>query len=191
MLLRLKQKNAESWERFVTLYRPLILHWIRRWFEKNGAAPHSQDDIAQEVFCTVDKYIVDFDRQRKASFRTWLHRVTDSRTADWCRKCSELEPTLPETKLDALHKIPDPAFDENQETPDDAETERKILLQSIMQLIQRDFSEKTWQAFVMSAVDGMTAAAIAAELAMSEVGVRQAKSRVLKRIRDEFGEITE
>jgi RNA polymerase sigma-70 factor (ECF subfamily) len=49
-----------------------------------------------------------------------------------------------------------------------------------------DFDQKTWQAFRRMAVDGHLSAEIAADLGMTKDAVRQAKCRVLRRLRDEL-----
>ncbi len=61
------------------------------------------------------------------------------------------------------------------------------LVHRALALIQVEFEERTWQAFWRSAVDGHAAADIARELGMTPRAVRQAKYRVLKRLRAELG----
>jgi RNA polymerase sigma-70 factor (ECF subfamily) len=58
-------------------------------------------------------------------------------------------------------------------------------------LIRGEFSERTWQAFWRTAVEGRAAKDVGAELAMSPGAVRVAKSRVLHRLREELGDPTE
>ena len=55
-----------------------------------------------------------------------------------------------------------------------------------VRLIRTEFEERTWRAFWAAAVDGRPAAEVAAELGMSPGAVYIAKSRVLKRLREEF-----
>ena len=52
--------------------------------------------------------------------------------------------------------------------------------------MQRDFEERTWQAFWKTAVEHKTAPQAAEELGMSVAAVYMAKSRVLRRLRAEF-----
>jgi RNA polymerase sigma-70 factor (ECF subfamily) len=47
----------------------------------------------------------------------------------------------------------------------------------------------TWAAFQRVAVDGLPAARVAEELGLSENAVLQAKSRILKRLRQEAGDL--
>jgi RNA polymerase sigma-70 factor (ECF subfamily) len=56
-------------------------------------------------------------------------------------------------------------------------------------LIRGDFEDRTWQAFHRAAVEGQPAAALAAELGMSVDAVYQAKARVLRRLREELGNL--
>jgi RNA polymerase sigma-70 factor (ECF subfamily) len=65
----------------------------------------------------------------------------------------------------------------------------RTLFRRGLELIRRDFEDRTWQAFWRTAVDGRATADVAAELGMSPGGVRVAKSRVLQRLRSELGDI--
>ena len=58
-------------------------------------------------------------------------------------------------------------------------------------LIRGEFHPHTWQAFWATAVEGRSAPDVAAELGMSPVGVRVAKSRVLQRLREALGDLAE
>ena len=82
--------------------------------------------------------------------------------------------------LDALE---DPAGDLNQlwEREHDA-----FLAKRVLQLIERDFTFSTWQAFRRVVLDGAKPADVAAELNMSVNAVLLAKSRVLRRARGEI-----
>ena len=51
-----------------------------------------------------------------------------------------------------------------------------------------EFAEKVWQAFYSVTVENRTAAEVATALGISRNEVYLAKSRVLKRLREEFGQ---
>jgi len=55
--------------------------------------------------------------------------------------------------------------------------------------VQPDFHPTTWEAFRRFAVDGLPAAHVAEELGLTENAVFQAKSRILKRLRQEAGDL--
>ena len=60
-----------------------------------------------------------------------------------------------------------------------------------LELIRGEFEERTWTAFWRTAVEGQAAKDVAADLSMSPGAVRVAKSRVLHRLREELGDLTE
>ena len=89
--------------------------------------------------------------------------------------------------LQQLLQIPDPINDDSLLEPTAEETQR--LYRRALQLIQTEFVERTWRAFLLLTVEGKPAADVAAELGMSLGAVYIAKSRVLSRLREEFGEV--
>jgi RNA polymerase sigma-70 factor (ECF subfamily) len=62
------------------------------------------------------------------------------------------------------------------------------LLHRTLNLIRMEFEETTWQAFRRTAIEGQTAAGVASDLGMTAHAVRQAKYRVLRRLRSEMDE---
>jgi RNA polymerase sigma-70 factor (ECF subfamily) len=56
-------------------------------------------------------------------------------------------------------------------------------------VVLTSLSPATWQAFQRFALDGVPAATVADELAISENAVIRAKARILKRLREEAGEL--
>jgi RNA polymerase sigma-70 factor (ECF subfamily) len=59
----------------------------------------------------------------------------------------------------------------------------------LLAIVQPDFEPKTWQAFSRFALEGLPAGQVAEELAMSESAVVKAKFRILKRLREEAGDL--
>ncbi len=55
--------------------------------------------------------------------------------------------------------------------------------------VQPDFQANTWEAFRRFAVDGRPAVEVAAELGLNVNSVIQAKSRILRSLREEAGEL--
>ena len=68
-------------------------------------------------------------------------------------------------------------------------SQERLVFRRALERIRGEFEEKTWLAFWRSAVDGLDTAAIAAELSMSPCAIRKAKSRVLRRLRKELGDL--
>lgn len=55
-----------------------------------------------------------------------------------------------------------------------------------MALTRNEFEERTWQAFWLTTVEEKSPSLVAQTLEMTPAAVRQAKSRVLRRLREEF-----
>ena len=52
-----------------------------------------------------------------------------------------------------------------------------------------EFEERTWQAFWLTAIEGRLPDALVDVLGMTPAAIRQAKSRVLRRLKQEMGEL--
>jgi RNA polymerase sigma-70 factor (ECF subfamily) len=65
------------------------------------------------------------------------------------------------------------------------------LYRRALDLIRSEFEERTWRAFLMVTVEGRLPADVAVELGTTPGAVYIAKSRVLKRLREEFGDLLE
>jgi len=68
------------------------------------------------------------------------------------------------------------------------EFENSRLFHRALQQIEADFQAQTWTAFWRSAIEDHNTAWIAEDLGLSLNSVRQAKSRVLKRLREQLGD---
>ncbi len=62
---------------------------------------------------------------------------------------------------------------------------------SLLRRVQGDFTPATWQAFLRHVLEGAPAARVAEELGLSLNSVLLAKSRVLKRLRQELAGLVE
>jgi RNA polymerase sigma-70 factor, ECF subfamily len=181
LLDRARHHDEPSWRRLVTLYGPLVEHWCRR----GGARPGDAADLAQEVFLAVAQGLGRFERRGPGSFRGWVRGITRHKLLDYYRRAERKAAAAGgSTALERLHEIPDP-----QPGSDEDADEMTGLYRRALDLIRGEFEERTWQAFWLTAVEGREAPAAAAELGMSPVAVRIAKSRVLARLRAEAEEL--
>jgi RNA polymerase sigma-70 factor (ECF subfamily) len=74
------------------------------------------------------------------------------------------------------------------EDSEDAD-QTSALFHRALGLLRGEFEQRTWQAFWRATVDGLSAPEVATELGMTASAVRMAKSRVLRRLREELGEL--
>jgi RNA polymerase sigma-70 factor (ECF subfamily) len=145
------------------------------------------DDIRQEVFQAVAGSLETFRRDRPGdSFRGWLWTIARRKFLDHCRrKMQQLDASGGSGAYQRLLQVADPAESPTEEAPEQVTR----LHHRALELIRGEFEERTWQAFWRCAVDGQSPSDVAAEMGMTPAGVRKAKSRVLRRLKDEFGEL--
>lgn len=58
-----------------------------------------------------------------------------------------------------------------------------------MNLVRSQFEDRTWKAFWRVVIEDRSPAEVAAEMGITANAVRQAKSRVLRRLKEEMGEL--
>jgi RNA polymerase sigma-70 factor (ECF subfamily) len=74
--------------------------------------------------------------------------------------------------------------------PDAEETaENSQLYRRALEQVRSEFEAHTWQAFWRTAIEDRSPATLAGELGMTPAAIRQAKSRVLRRLKQEMGEL--
>ncbi len=184
MLQRLMMHEHDSWQRFNALYGSIILSWCR------SAGLQSEDaaDVRQEVFQSVARKISLFRRENpNASFRGWLWTITHNKLCDFWRRNQQI-PHAPGGTSFQQHLQALPAEQSDSLAPATAE-ETGMLFRRALELIQTDFEPRTWQAFWRVAIEGESVKEVATLLAMTPGAVYVAKSRVLQRLRQEFGEL--
>ena len=184
LLLGVKAHDGEAWKRFVRLYGPLIAFWIQR----TGLQPADAGDVLQEVLHAVARGINRFEKDG-GTFRGWLRTITRSKVADHFRHAKGT--AAGEGGSDAYERILN--FQETVQVDDDESEANALRLFRLraLEMIRGEFEPKTWQAFWRVTVDGQLAADVAADLDVTPSSVRLSKSRVLRRLREELGQIDE
>ena len=184
LLDRLKVARPESsdWDRLQGVYLPLIQRWLGR---VPGLGDESAD-LAQEVLVVVFREVPRFDRQREGSFRAWLREVTVNKIRNYCRKRHRRPTVALDMAEGFLQRLADPNDELAREWDRDHD---KHVVEKLLAVVQHDFSSITWEAFRRFGVDGVPARRVAEELGLTENAVIAAKSRILKRIREEAGDL--
>jgi RNA polymerase sigma-70 factor, ECF subfamily len=182
LLDRIRHCDREAWERFVTLYCPLIYDVCRSF----GVQAADADDVIQEVFRSVSLAINDFEKERPGdSFRGWLFVIVRNKIRDHFRRIAKEPQGVGGSDALNLDQLPEELSQgslSNQSAGDPA-------LTRALDMIRSEFQERTWTAFWRLTVEGHSAAEIAADLGMTNNAIRQAKFRVIQRLRTEFGDL--
>jgi RNA polymerase sigma-70 factor, ECF subfamily len=176
LLARLRVQDRDAWVRLAKLYGPLVYSWCRRrGLQENDAA-----DVMQEVFRAVALHIKDF---AAGSFRGWLWTITRNKILDHMRRMQRRpEAHGGSDAQERMQQVP--------ETLDESSPESTTgnLVRHALELIRPDFTDATWQAFWRVMMEDQAPADVATALGLTLNAVYIAKSRVLRRLRDELGD---
>jgi RNA polymerase sigma-70 factor (ECF subfamily) len=183
LLARARARDEAAWARLVDLYRPLVASWCRR----SGLRGADAEDVEQEAFAAAAAGLDGFRRDRPGdTFRGWLRTVTRNQILLFFRR--NRDHARAEGGSDAVRRLEDLA-DPLPDAPDEEAAEVGVVFRRAVEQVRVQFQELTWQAFWLTAVEGRSPAALADELGMSPAAIRQAKSRVLRRLKQEMGEV--
>ncbi|MEZ6118709.1 MAG: sigma-70 family RNA polymerase sigma factor [Pirellulaceae bacterium] len=187
LLAGAKRFDPESWSRLVNTFGPIVYGWCR----SSGVQQADAADLVQDVFVSVAKGMPNFERQKEeGSFRSWLATITRSRVRDYLRRGANREAAVGGT--DALQQMQDVA--EELDSLDSTICSDGIggtIHRRVLDSVRAEFEPKTWQAFWLTAVESKLASDVAQELDLSAASVYQAKSRVLRRLRQRLAELPE
>jgi RNA polymerase sigma-70 factor (ECF subfamily) len=178
LLERLRSSDdTAAWDRFVQLYTPLVVHWAM----KAGINEMDAADMAQEVMLVLLREMQEFQYDaERGSFRGYLKTITIRKCRDFQRRRT---PILTQDSI--LLAEPDDAT--LSATWDDEY--RRYIVRRALFIMKSDFEPTTWQACWETTVNGCSAREAGAQLGLSESAVYVAKSRVLKKLREELKDL--
>jgi RNA polymerase sigma-70 factor (ECF subfamily) len=193
LIARVQQQDSGAWQQFVALYGPLIQFWCCKY----GLDHHAAQDCLQDVLLAVSRSIDSFhaslptsrlgsaDTAATGSFRSWLWTVTRHKIIDYQRRQARSPRGRGgSTALNVLGQLPElPDWQEASE-----QSEFNKLLRRALSQVRNEFEPKTWSAFYRSTVDGLAVAVVADQLGLSPAAVRQYRSRILRRLREQLGD---
>jgi RNA polymerase sigma-70 factor (ECF subfamily) len=173
--------NDDAWGRLVSLYEPLLQGWLRR----QGVQHADADDLVADTLATVAQELPTFRHNGQVgAFRSWLRGILVNRLLTF-RRSQRVRSICP-ADSDMLHRLADvladPDSDLARQWDDDHD---RYVARKVLEQIEPEFQPQTWLAFRRVALDGADPDLVAAELNVSLASVYAAKSRVLKRLRQE------
>lgn len=185
LIFRAKNNDPAAWEELCEIYAPLIDSWAQR----AGLQAEDRGDIVQEVFRILAANLKKVRLDRPGDkFRAWLWTVARNELRRWFRKNEKERGCGGTDAQNLLNVTPDWIENDSEladvDPEDNAET---LLLRRAANLAKGDFDEKTWDAFWRVTVEGHAAVDVAKDLGMTPGAVRQAKFRVLLRLREMLG----
>lgn len=186
LLARIKDRQPQAWERLVDVLGPAVYRWCRR----AGVAADDAGDLVQEVFAAVAAHVEGFRRDRAGGgFCSWLWTITRNKVYDHFRRCQgRPEAAGGTTAQQQFLQVPQPL---SSAPPATEPAEGGLLSRQAVEAVRAEFEDRTWEAFRLVVAEGRSPADVAADLGMTLPAVYKAKSRVLRRLRQELGDLLE
>ena len=185
LLHRLRQApdDPSAWDEFVGRYGARILDWCRRWHLQEADA----QDVAQTVLLRLAVKLRSFEYDPSRSFRAWLRTLAHHAWSDLAARRRPAAAGDDSAAWDALYSLP--ARDDLARRLD--EVFDLELLESATARVRDRVTGPTWDAFRLTAQEGLPAAEAAARLGLPVASVFKAKSNVLKMLREELDRLEE
>jgi RNA polymerase sigma-70 factor (ECF subfamily) len=182
LLSRIRQDDGAAWVELVELYSPLVIFWCRR----RGVAEADIQDLKQEIFFAVSRSIDRYQPTNSSgSFRAWLWALARNKMIDALRRNSRFPESVGgSTALELIHNLPE-QIDESDASE---RSEFAALVHRALEQVRVEFEPRSWQAFWRTTIDNLPVAVVAEELALSPAAIRQHRSRILRRLRQQLGE---
>jgi RNA polymerase sigma-70 factor (ECF subfamily) len=179
LLVQVKDpNNAEAWEQFARIYRPVIYRLARN----RGMQDADAQDLAQRVLIAVASAIGRWERDGETvRFRHWLRRVTRNAIINALTRQPHDRATGGSLLLELPQEQPQSIGETERQI--ELEYQREIFLQAA-EMVRMDVRSDTWQAFEMTVIDGHGIEAAAAELGKSIGAIYLARSRIMRRLRE-------
>lgn len=171
--------DQAAWVEFSSLYRPVVYRIARR----KGLQHADAEDLAQQVLVAVARAIDDWEPDpARGRFRSWLRRIAENLTLNALTRRKPDRADGGSDGHDFLHAQPasDPA--------DSALLRieyRRELFQRAAASIRHEFQPETWAAFWRTTVEGADVEATARELGKNVGSIYAARSRVMRRLREQ------
>ena len=179
-MMRVQKDPADpkAWDEFVQRYRPMIEAWCRKW----GLQASDVDDVTQDVLLKLLAAIKQFRYDPGRSFRSWLKTVTQNALTDFVRA---------RKRVTSHERMQAAELAESSDAM--ADLERKLegafeneLVDLAMRRVEKRVKPQNWQAFRLTAIDGLTGAEAADRLQMPVANLYVAKNRVQKLLQEEI-----
>jgi RNA polymerase sigma-70 factor (ECF subfamily) len=180
--LRHDPTNEAAWAEFVQHYGGKIYGWCRKWNLQEADA----QDVTQTVLLKLSQRLREFTYDPSRSFRAWLKTLTHHAWSDFLQGRQRPGLGSGDSRVEGvLHSV---------EARDDLvkhleeEFDRELLAEAMVRVRLR-VAPQTWQAFTLTALDGLSGAEAASRIPMQVAQVFVAKRRVQKMLQEEVAKL--
>ena len=181
LLVRMRRlDNDEAWGEFVAIYRPVVYRLAR----KQGLQDADAEDLAQRVVIAVRTAIGNWDDDpAKGRFRSWLTKIAQNAIINAVTRRPPDRAIGGTSVRELLEKQPKPDHHAQEILRQEY---RRSLFRWAAERVRREFGDGSWDAFWLTAVEGMKVEEAAHTLKKTMGAVYAARSRVMRRLKEEI-----
>jgi RNA polymerase sigma-70 factor (ECF subfamily) len=178
LLRRLQEEtpDAEAWPEFVRRYGPHLHRWCRTW----GLQEADTEDVTQNVLVKLARRLRDFRYDGAQSFRGYLKTLAHYACCDLLADRQRSAGTGDSQVSQQLNSL-EARDDLGRRLAEEFDLE---LLERAKQEVRDLVKPQTWEAFRLTAEDGLSGAEASERLNMSVAAVFKARSRVQEMLRE-------
>jgi RNA polymerase sigma-70 factor (ECF subfamily) len=184
LLGRLRQSPLDeaAWAQFVEHYGPRIYAWCRKWHLQEADA----QDVTQDVLLRLARKMKDFTYDPSKSFRAWLKTLTSHAWSDFVNARDRPGLGTGDALVHAALESTEAREDLVKHLEEEFDRE---LLETAMLRVRLRVAPQTWEAFRLTALEGLSGAEAAGRIPMQVAQVFVAKRRVQKMLQQEIARL--
>ena len=177
--------DAAAWTEFLDIYRPVVYRLAR----SRGLQHADAEDLAQQVFISIARAIERWEPGAEMPpFRAWLYRIARNGILQAVTRKKPDRGAGTTSVQELLHEIPDA---DEEVTVEFLRESRLETFRWAAQEIRSEFTATTWSMFWETSVEGRSVAETAALQGRSAGAVYVARCRVMQRIKEKVGDLTQ
>jgi RNA polymerase sigma-70 factor (ECF subfamily) len=180
--LRRDPTNPAAWEEFVEHYGRKVYGWCRKWNLQEADA----QDVTQNVLLKLAQKLRALTYDPTRSFRAWLKTLAHHACSDFWEGRQRPGLGSGDSHVGRLLQQVEARTDLIQALEQEFDRE---LLEEAMHRARLLVAPQTWQAFELTALEGLSGAEAAARIPMQVAQVYVAKRRVQKLIQQEVAKL--
>jgi RNA polymerase sigma-70 factor (ECF subfamily) len=180
--LRRDPTNEAAWAEFVDHYGGKIYEWCRQWHLQAADA----EDVTQNVLLKLAQKMREFNYDSQGSFRAWLKTVTQHAWTDFLRTRQRAGLGSGDSHVEDILYNAEAREDLDKRL--EQQFDRELLEEALLRVRLR-VAPQTWEAFRLTALEGLTGAEAAKQIPMQVAQVFVARRRVQKMLREEIARL--
>jgi RNA polymerase sigma-70 factor (ECF subfamily) len=184
LLARLRQNGTDqaAWAEFVRRYSRPIFHWCRKWKLQEADA----EDVTQTVLLKLAEQMRTFTYDPARSFRAYLKTLTHRA---WCNFLESRRRPGAGSGDSAVRELLQAVAARDDLVEHLKEEFDRELLDEAMARVRQRVEAHTWEAFALTALEGLSGAGAAQRLDLKVATVFKAKSKVQKMLQEEIARL--